>query len=487
MTWAAVLWIWCAAASDAPADDGATLRAIRRPFRLVQRELGQIEAGKSTLVYAETEGEIVWIAPEGSRVDKGDPVVKLSNNVTEEQAEQDARRLEDAQLLLRRAQLDYELDVKEWRFGLKQKELAVRQAEWELRDLQQRATQRQLKMMELDARIARYQMDHAKLELDAARALQGTALEKPEELREKLAAYEKAVVEYQRAAALLNAARKGPNPRRLEVARKRLEQAKRSYELAKLRVKQNEKVGLANIEIQRASLYRAQERAKRSAREAELLTVRAPMAGTVTLTDVWKGEGEEPSPIRVGETRSRNMDLLKIADLSELFVRVHVSEADIRKIRPGQKARIRLVAFPDKTFRGEVARIAPFAEDKNIKLGYLALVRRGIAGVAVVDVLVRIVDKDQQLRLGLTAEVDITVIERPAAILLPHPAVGFENGRPFCYVRSGGRAVKRALTLGPANENEVVVESGLKEGEVVYRDYRAASAADRSKRGNPSG
>ncbi len=443
------------------------VRVEKKTFRLVQRELGVIEAGKTAMLYTQSSGEIVWIAPEGSKVKAGDPVVKLSNRVTEEEAEQDGMRLEDRKLQLRREELEHELGMEEAQFGLKRRAIEVRQAEWELRDLKQRSTQRQLKMMDLDARIAKIRMDHAKVELDAVRAFQGTTLAKTEELREKMATYERAVVAYQRARALLDAARKGPNRRRVEVAEKRLKRARQAYELEKLQIAQKERVAQAEIEIEKANLGRAETRAARSAKKAAQLTIYAPMDGTVTFVDVWKGEGEDPSPIRVGESRHTNMDLLKIADLSELLVRLHVSEADLRKIKMGQKASIKLVAFPDKVYAGEVTQIAPFAEDKNIKLGYLAMSRGGIAGVAVVDVMVRVLDADPRLRLGLTAQVDITVAEKAGALVVPHTAVWFEEGRAFCYVDSGAGPLARPIKLGLANENEIVVEDGLKEGDPV--------------------
>ena len=458
----------------AAADDGPAVRRVTtKTFRLVQRELGVIEAGKTLTHYAEADGEIIWIAPEGSHVQKGDPVVKLANSVTEEEAEQDARRLEDAKMALRRAELDHELKKREAEFDLKRKEVEVRQAEWELRDLKQRATQRQLKMLELDARIAKYQMDHAKLELDAVKALQGTSLEMTEELKTKTTAHEKAVVAQQRAMALQVAAQKGPNRRRVEVAEKRLERARQSLELEKRSVAQRLKVAQASVEMEQADVHRAQARAERSAKQASYLTVRAKMAGTVALMNVWKGEGEEQSPIRVGETRHRGMDLLRIADLSELLVLVHLSEADVRHVKVKQKAAIRLVAFPDRVYHGAVHQIAPFAEDKNIKLGSLAMSRRGVAGVNTVDVRVKVLDDDPRLRLGLTAQVDVTVVERGAVLTLPHTALWIKDGQAYCYTVRGGAPAARRINTGPANEDEVVVEDGLEEGDTVHMNADA--------------
>jgi hypothetical protein len=67
--------------------------------------------------------------------------------------------------------------------------------------------------------------------------------------------------------------------------------------------------------------------------------------------------------------------------------------------------------------------------------------------------------------MSSTAEV---IIERdPAALLIPARASFTENGRPAVYVQSGQQFRLRYIQIGKRNDEDLMVTSGLKEGEFV--------------------
>lgn len=82
----------------------------------------------------------------------------------------------------------------------------------------------------------------------------------------------------------------------------------------------------------------------------EKTRIRAPADGTVL--NVWA---------RVGETATPSPDaaLLLFGDISSLRVRAEVEERDVVKIRVGQRAVVRVDAFPDRDFEGVVTQLAP--------------------------------------------------------------------------------------------------------------------------------
>jgi HlyD family secretion protein len=63
-----------------------------------------------------------------------------------------------------------------------------------------------------------------------------------------------------------------------------------------------------------------------------------------------------------GEVVLPGWPVVTLADLSELELVVYVPEMDLKWIRVGDPAKIRVDAYPDKTFSGQVVRIADQAE-----------------------------------------------------------------------------------------------------------------------------
>jgi hypothetical protein len=125
-----------------------------------------------------------------------------------------------------------------------------------------------------------------------------------------------------------------------------------------------------------------------------------------------------------------------------------------------------------------VAEIAPFAEDKNRKLGSLALEKSGEAGVNSVDVLLdlEIPAGSPQPRLGSSADVEIVLATHENALAVPVAAVRFAPGKaggpPAAAVRvlRGGRVVDAPVKIAATTEGEAVVADGLSEGEEVLVD-----------------
>ncbi len=78
--------------------------------------------------------------------------------------------------------------------------------------------------------------------------------------------------------------------------------------------------------------------------------IRAPAAGTVLQQNAKLGEIVGPSP---------EAPLVIIGDVASMRVKAEVDEADVAKIRIGQKAFVRSQSYPGREFEGTVARIAP--------------------------------------------------------------------------------------------------------------------------------
>lgn len=264
------------------------------------------------------------------------------------------------------------------------------------------------------------------------------------------------------------------------------------YQLAEA----NFKIAKQDLESARQSVIAAEFILKSSratvadAREnLRLTSLRAPMSGIVSKLPVELGETV------LGTSQFQGTEVMRVADLSKMEVKVDVNENDIIKIKEGDTTIIDVDSYSylDKTFKGVVTQIANTANDK-------------ISADAVTEFEVRIqilnssyqdLVKEQGIkypfRPGMTASVDIITAVKKDILTVPLSAVTTrtddqkekeeeeedgENESPIAasideevkeivFVYSEDKAVKKEVKTGISDFEIIEILSGLEEGEEV--------------------
>lgn len=172
----------------------------------------------------------------------------------------------------------------------------------------------------------------------------------------------------------------------------------------------------------------------------DALPVRAVSAGTVVRFDKILGQGikaEEP--------------IFEVHDGRGARVEAFLAERDVSRVRPGFKARVRLVGRPDLVLAGTVApggRLVT-ADDQALS--------------AWVDL-----DAAGPLKRGELARIDIVLTSAAPRLAVPRTAVLEESVRRFVFVRKAdGEWERRPVVTGGADDRFVEIRSGLQAGETV--------------------
>ena len=124
--------------------------------------------------------------------------------------------------------------------------------------------------------------------------------------------------------------------------------------------KQSEDNARLALEADRAALQAAQGNFDLAKTYVDWCVIRSPINGVVLEKLV--NPDELVMPQSFGGGRGPSTALLAVADLSDLQVEIDVNEADLSKITLNQKCRVSPEAYPDKTYAGYVAEIAPEAD-----------------------------------------------------------------------------------------------------------------------------
>ena len=159
------------------------------------------------------------------------------------------------------------------------------------------------------------------------------------------------------------------------------------------------------LEQARASLVRAEASVANAKKSLDDTVVRAPISGLIIQCNV-----EEGNIISSGiSSVSGGTALMQIAQVDSVYIVAQVDETDIGKVELGQAVEVEADAFPDKTFKGEVLKIAPMAQVQQ--------------NVTIFEVTTKVDNAERKLKSGMNANIEIITAFAENALLLPNAAV----------------------------------------------------------------
>ena len=115
-------------------------------------------------------------------------------------------------------------------------------------------------------------------------------------------------------------------------------------------------------------------------------------------------------------------------------------------------------AFPDKTFKGEVIKIAALPDQQRNWLS---------PDIKVYTTQVSIEGTHSFLKPGMSARVEVLVDEVADALIVPVQVVANRSGKKICFVANSGKATEREVKTGLFNDTYVQILDGLETGEEV--------------------
>ncbi|MCB2377066.1 efflux RND transporter periplasmic adaptor subunit [Hymenobacter sp. BT635] len=257
-----------------------------------------------------------------------------------------------------------------------------------------------------------------------------------------------------------------------------------------------------SIRAAQSNVASAQASLDDARRNLNKTTIYAPVSGTVSKLNVEKGERV------VGTSQMSGTEIMRIANLNSMEVRVNVNENDIINVHLGDSVEVEVDSYAskDEKFRGLVTSIANTAKDAltaeavtefevRIRLlpeSYRHLVR-SVQGRTVVP-----------FRPGMTASVDIITDRKSNVMSVPLAAVTTRSdsaaataGKPeekgaavpvstkaapktdiqeVVFVVRNGKAVMTPVKTGISDFANIEIRSGLQAGdEVVSGPFRAVA------------
>ena len=236
----------------------------------------------------------------------------------------------------------------------------------------------------------------------------------------------------------------------VDEAQATLKQFKETYQLKRAAAA----AGIRILEIQRD---RALEAMRYAQSNASKMIVHSPMAGVVVYNTIWlggrMGTAQQGDQVRPG------LPFMAVVDPSQMEVRVELNQVDLLKVRPGLHAKMHLDAYPGLELGATLEDISPLGHNGQFS-----------ETVRVFAARFSVQGTDPKLLPDLSAALDLDLGSEENALVVPWQSVLFDSGNhPFVWIENSGSFEKRPVKTGARNDTEVVVLSGLQEGEIVRR------------------
>ncbi len=240
------------------------------------------------------------------------------------------------------------------------------------------------------------------------------------------------------------------NQEAVDEAQATLKQLKETYQLKRAAAA----AGIRILEIQRD---RSMEAMRYAQSNASKMIVHSPMAGVVVYNTIWLGS--RMGTVQQGDQVRPGLPFMAVVDPSQMEVRVELNQVDLLNVHPGQHAKLHLDAYPGIELAATLEDLSPLGHNGQ----FTDTVRVFAARFSVQGT-------DPRLLPDLSAALDVDLGSEENALVIPRQSVQFDSGsHPFVWVENSGTFEKREVKIGPHNDTEVVLFSGLQEGDIIRR------------------
>ncbi|UCG06116.1 MAG: HlyD family efflux transporter periplasmic adaptor subunit [Desulfobacterales bacterium] len=333
---------------------------------------GTIEATQANLAF-EVGGRVKDVAvEEGQAVEAGQLLAVLNRDSFLAGRDQSHANLTRARETLSQLETLLELNRRVLPAEVERAEAAVKTVQAQLKELEAGYRNQEVQQARLAVEEARIAMEEArKDQIRLEHLFQRKVISERDKDTADLK-YETSLKEYERAKQAYALLKEGYRKESIEAARSREAEAQAALKLARSNLKKIEatekEVKAAGAEVQAAEA--AVELAEIQLSRTEL---RAPFSSIIVSRNVEPGE-----VVTVGQ------EVISVADLSKVDLKVFVDETEIGKVRPGQQVEVKIDTFPDRAYSGYVAFISPEGEftpkiiqthKERVKLVYLVKIK----------------------------------------------------------------------------------------------------------------
>lgn len=400
---------------------------------------GSLNSFVDSNVAAKVSGKIVHMKVlEGDRVQTGQVMAEQDTSDLHVQLQQANAAIQAAQAQLQQAVINAKVQPEQTDAQIQSARAALLAAQARLRALQTGARPQERQQVEQEVAAAKANYDWAKIDYENTKKLYEQGAVAKAALDAKLAGFNAAQAQYQKAQKSLSLIQEGPRLEEIDAAEQAVRQAEEAYRQA---ITGKSQIELRRQQVAAARAALAQAKANRDYLHQQISNaiIRAPFNGAVAQRF-----------LEVGAMAMPGSPVARLVNLDRLYFEANVPETLIREVQENQSVVVRIDAFPNKTFAGRVAKIYPTASETAR------------------DLKVRIVipNTSALLKPGMFARGKIIIKTYRNVPLTPKVSMLESAGHTRVFIVQGDQVQERTVKVR-ATDTDLLYAEGVKPGEKV--------------------
>lgn len=236
----------------------------------------------------------------------------------------------------------------------------------------------------------------------------------------------------------------------IEESRLKLEKSERDYIQLQDKLRLKKIQSEAKIDEIDANLRQQTNRMQQLSEVAIGFNVIAPEDGMLVYERSWNGKKGPGSQISAWDPV-----VAELPDLSDFISVIYVNEVDVSKVKKGQSVKIKVDAFPDKIFQGNINDVANIGQQLRNQ------------DAKVFEVIVQVNEADSVLRPAMTTSNEVLVYAYEEVLSVPLEAYQKNDSIEYVIVKAGNGFVKREVVGHVSNNDAIVIAAGLEPTDLV--------------------
>lgn len=443
--------------------------ATRGPFRVTVTERGQLDSLNNVTLTSKVKGytTIISIVPEGTMVKAGDVVCELDSALLVDKEKQQQIQVTQAEAELKQAEENVAIQKTQNDSDNSAAALALKLAELDLKKFKEGESQRDLNVKEGAITKAREDLQRAEENFEFSKRIAKKGYKNQNDVEADRINVVKAEIDLEIAKEDLKVEKEYVQSRkRIELEadvkekERNLERVERKGVATLAQFDAKLKASQLTYEVEKSELERIRE-------QIVACKMVAPQNGQVVYANQNSGRrssGEDV--IEEGTEVRERQSIIQLPDFTQMKVDARIHESKISMIEQGLPVDIRVDAFPDQLYQGEVDTVSSVPISSNWMRPDLKEYK------ATIKIIPNGADITK-LKPGLTAEIEIRIEERDSVLQVPVQSVITIGDMRYMFVlNSSGEAVRREVKIGQASDTMIEILDGVKAGEEVILNPR---------------